>query len=147
GIRIDHARRDDKITTRIGWKGRALSNASRSRIPKAIPEQEEHVHVRRARNTDRDSGRKCSPIPSDVRYRLVQRLSLNQPAPLHVVEEESLVFLRPKINQTANVEPEGVEAKFSNFVRSRIEVVARVENVVAQELPCAGMHCPKTTFD
>ena len=87
------------------------------------------------------------PYQAVLRNGLVQRLSLNQPAPFHVVEEECLVLLRPEINRAADVESEGVEAQFGDFLRSRVEVVAGIERVIAQELPRAGVKLLRAGLD
>jgi hypothetical protein len=60
---------------------------------------------------------------------------LDQLAPFHVVEEESLVLALPEVDGSTDIEPEGVEAQLSHFVGARVEVVAGIQSVVTQELP------------
>src|SRR6185312_3826656 len=71
---------------------------------------------------------------------LVQQTTLNQLAPFHVVEEERLrVVAVVEFHRTADVEPIGIEAELSNFLRSRIEVVASIKSVIAVEFPCGSV--------
>ena len=49
------------------------------------------------------------------------------------------MLFRPEINGAADVEAESVKAEFGNFVGSGVEVVARIESIITQELPSAGV--------
>src|SRR5258708_25010197 len=78
---------------------------------------------------------KISSVCVRKRNLLIQSLSLNQAAPFHIVEEESLMFFGPEIHRSASVEAVGMEAQLGHFLRRMVEAFARMEGVVASEFP------------
>src|SRR6185312_273817 len=75
-------------------------------------------------------------VGASHRNGLIQQAALNQAAPFHVVKEERLrVVAVVEFHWTADVEAVGIEAELGNFLRSRVEVVASIESIVAVEFP------------
>ena len=133
-VGIDHAGWDC-----IAGEGAALNDTRGCGPAGAISKQVRRVDVSSRGNVGRGTTCHVAVVPSGIGHGLVQRLTLNQAAPFHVVKEERLVLFGPEINWTADVKAESVEPKFGDVLRSRVEIVASVKRVVAQELPSAGM--------
>ncbi len=133
-VGIDHAGWD-----RIVREGAALNDTRGCGAAGAISKQVSRIDVSSGRNVGRGTTGHVAVVPSCIWHSLVERLTLNQAAPFHVVKEERLVLFGPEINWTADVKAESVEPKFGDLLRSRVEIVASVKRVVAQELPSAGM--------
>ena len=77
---------------------------------------------------------KHAAVLARQRNGLVGQPSLNQAAPFHIVEEESWMTLENR-NLAAGIKAVNIESQFGDFVRRRVEIVARIESVVAVETP------------
>src|ERR1017187_4804167 len=89
-------------------------------------------------------GRKRTVVFTREWDRGIVNAAVDQFTPLHVIEEESLlsilVVYLAKSDRSAGVEAVGVKPQFRSLASGRVcEIVARIQSVVADELPCRGV--------
>src|SRR5277367_4992492 len=148
GVAVNHARRN-----RVAGELRALHDTSGSYTTRAVGEENAWGDLCGGRNRDVGSA-EISPSGRRVCGRIWNQLpardaALDQRAPFHVVKEEGPLLIRvvkvAKRNRAAHVESVHIEPQLSNRVIGtvrivrRVEEIARVEGVVAVELPRGGV--------
>src|SRR5882724_5143647 len=95
-------------------------------------------------------GRKCSSVGRWIRNRLrIVCRALNQPAPLHVIEEKRLLLLGivelAECDRAARVEAKNVQPQFPDGIWRTIQMcywvkeVTSIKCIVAIEFPCGSV--------